>query len=244
MSQQARKSKRVALFSENDKLFLKGRKSFDRKQKHEFFKNLDQRFDELLKNLELMKRSKSLNSWKAFRVWRYHAWFGQDMIRQAFDNTQRIYVESIKHFPKGKGRKKQYFYWLDRGPLNYNRIDDRAFDSEFLFRHIRTGLTDTDKKLFLRAVDTQGILPVKKSDAISLDEIKKRLSGESIVRTNVRQVPTVTQDTFKDKRNYDINKIIEKHKKRNEKTLNKKLAKYDSKIMRYLVCPSFHGESE
>ena len=247
MQKQARKSKRVCLFSENEKKFLKGKKSYDRKMKHEFFKNLDLRFDELLKDLALMNKSKSINSWKAFRRWRFSAWFNQDMIRQAFDNTQRIYVERMKSVTKGKGKSKRHFFWLDEKPLSDNKIDDRAFNSKFLFRGMRNldnVWFETSGKILLKAYHNQGILPNKKDDRITLDEIKKRLTGKSKIRTNIKQIRNINKDIFKDSRNFEIKNIIDKHIKRSFKLLNKKLKKYDSEIKRYLVDPSYHPESE
>ena len=240
MLQQARKSRRVALFSENEKLFLESSKSFDRKQKHEFFKNLDQRFDELLKKLELMKRSKSLKSWKSFRAWRYHGWFNLDMIRQAFDNTQRIYVERLKHYTEGKGKNKRHFFWLDIKPLKDNRIDDRAFNSEFLFRGLRN-LKDNDEwmktngELILQVYE-KNLLPTLEKNAITIRDIQNILKGKTKPK---KEEPKQSQSKFlkefaKDPRNKEIKKITDRHFKK----MNKLLAKYDSKIIQLL--PDYH----
>lgn len=242
---QAQKTSRLALFSENDRIYLKGNKSLDTVRKSQFHHNLDLRFDALLKDLELIKKSKRLKSWKSLRAFKYNIYFNTvNYFSDLFIDIEKGYQLALRHVSKGKGKNKKYFYWLDSSPLKDSKIDERIFNSEFLFRHVRTGLTNNDKKLLLKAVDNQGILPLKKGDAISLNEIKKRLSGESKVRTNVKQITKVTKDTYKDSRNYEIYKIIEKHRRRSIKALNKKLTKYDSKIIQYLVNPSFYGESE
>ena len=245
IKKQAQKSSRLALFSENECAYLKGKKPLNTVRKSQFHHDLDLRFDALLKDLELIKKSKYLKAWKSLRAFKYNIYFKEaNYFLNLFMDIEKGYQLALRRISSGKGKHKKHRYWLDLSPLKDKKIDERIFNSEFLFRHIREGLSDKDKKLLLRATDNQGILPLKKKDAISLDEIKKRLSGESKVRINVVRIKTVTKDTFKDPRNYEINKIIEKHKKRNEKALNKKLAKYDSKIMCYLLSPSFHGESE
>jgi len=245
IKKQAQKSSRLALFSENERAYLNGKKFFDTVGKSQFHHNLDLRFDALLKDLDLLRRSKKLRSWRSLRARYYDHYFRMaNYFVGMFIDVSQAYQSAIRHFYRGKEKNKKSYYWLDQSSLKDKKIDERVFSSKHLFRHIKKELSEKDKNTLLRSYQNQGILPLKKEDATPLQEIKKRLSGESKVRTNVKQITKVTKDTYKDSRNYEIYKIIEKHRRRSIKALNKKLTKYDSKIIQYLVNPFFHGESE
>jgi hypothetical protein len=241
----AQKTSRIALFTENERDYLHGKKSMSTVMKSQFHHNLDIRFNALLKDLELIHKTEILNGWKSTRAYRYTIYFkSMNYFLNLFSNIEQGYQSTLRHIQSGKGKNKKHRYWLDHSPLKDNKIDERIFNKDFLFRHIRSGLTDNDKKLLLAATNNQGILSTKMEGAITIEEIKKRLSGESKVRTNITQIKNVTKETFKDLRNFEIYSIIEKHEKRSIKSLNKKLSKFDSKIIQYFVNPYFHAESE
>jgi len=242
---QALKTSRMALFTKNELEYLKGKQKFDTVRKSQFHHNLDLRFDELLKDLELLGRSEKLKSWRSLRKSKYRRNIKEsDYFRYLFSDIQPGYQAAIRRISKNKGKNKKSIYWIDHSPTKDTRIDERVFKKDFLFRHIKIELTSEDRDLFLRAYNHGNILPFKKEYAISIDEIKKRLSGESQSSVNNIPIKNITKKTFKDPRNLEIISIIEKHRKRSIKALNKKLSKFDSKIMRYLVNPRLHGESE
>lgn len=239
MQNEARKTIRLSLFSENERNYLKGKKTMGRVIKSQFHHNLDKRFEALLKDLELIHKTPHLKAWKRLHADNYHMYFQTvNYFSNLFSSVEKGYVSALRRISSGKNKK----YWLDHAPLKDKRIDERVFDPNFLFRHVRSGLNDNDKRLFLKAFDVPGILPTKKEEAITLKEIKKRLSGESKTRSDTILINSITKDTFSDSRNYKIWSIIEKHKKRNYKALNKKLSQYDSKIIQYVVSPYLHPE--
>jgi len=240
---QAQKTSRLALFSENDRAYLQGKRSYDTIRKSQFHHDLDQRFNALLKDLELIHKTEYLKAWKSTRAFRYNIYFHEtNYFATLFSNVERGYQSVLRQVSSGKGKKRKHRYWIDHSPLKDNKIDERIFNKDFLFRHIKIEITEEDKKLLLLAVDTQGILPSKEDEAITIEEIKKRLTGESKIRTNEEQIKVVTKETFKDLRDWEIYSTVEKHVKHNRKALDKKLKKYGKKTMKYLVVPFYHGE--
>jgi hypothetical protein len=234
----ARKSSRLALFSETDRLYLKGKISKDRVGKSQFHSNLDKRFEALLEDLALLTKSSNLKSWRKTRAWKYHAEFHEaNYFFYLFSDFDYGYSSLVRRISKGRGKSKKQLYWLDRRPMNNQRINERIFNKNYLFRAPRLNLTTQDKELFLKAYHNQGILPDKKEDAITLDEIKKRLSGKSKVRTNEKEISTL-RDNFQDERNYQIAKVLERYRKK----IDKVLAKYDSSIKKWDVHPDYHPE--
>jgi hypothetical protein len=233
---QVQKSKRLALFSEYEQNYLKNKIHFDSVQKSKLHHHLDLRFDSLLKDLDLLRRSKNLSYWRSLRSWKYRHYFDKvNYFSNLFSDVRQGYSSALRRVVVGKSKKS--FYWLDHSPLKISKIDPRIFNSNYLFRHIRVRLTDSDKTLFLQAFHNGGVLPIMKEDAITINEIKKRISGESKIRTNEKQI-TLSKDTFKDPRNYEIAKTIFKY----EKKINTVLDKYDSKLTRWNVDASFHPE--
>lgn len=233
---QVQKTKRLALFSENERDYLKGKKTMDIVRKSQFHHILDQRFDALLKDLDLLGRSDKLKSWRSLRAWKYNYDLkATNYFNTLFSDIQRGYQSAIRRVSIGKGKNKKSLYWLDNSPINDTKIDERIFNSNFLFRHVKIGLTENDKKIFLQAVEHGGILGFKKEDAINITEIKRRLSGESKTRTNIKQI---TRDEFyeqSDPRNREIDKIVDRYTKK----LNKKLAELDSRVIRVFI-PNYH----
>lgn len=200
---QAQKTSRLALFSENERDYLKGKKTMDIVRKSQFHHILDQRFDALLKDLDLLGRSDKLKSWRSLRAWKYNYHLkATNYFNTLFSDIQRGYQSAIRRVSTGKGKNKKSLYWLDNSPINDTKIDERIFNSNFLFRHVKIGLTENDKKIFLQAVENGGILGFKKEDAINMTEIKRRLSGDSKIRTNekkytMKELADEDYETFK-----------------------------------------------
>lgn len=241
----AQKTSRMAILSENDRAYLQGKKSLDYVRKSQFHSVLDQRFNALLKDLELIHKTEYLKAWKSTRAIRYDIYFKEaNYFATLFSNVEKGYQSVLRHVSSGKGKRRTHKFWLDHSPLKDKKIDERIFNKDFLFRHIKKEITESDKKLLLKAVDISGILPSKEDEAITIEEIKKRLSGESKIRTNEERIKNVTKHTFQDHRNWEIYSIVKKHQEHNRKILDKKLKKFDTKCMKYLVTPFFHAEKE
>lgn len=200
---QAQKTSRLALFSENERDYLKGKKTMGIVRKSQFHHILDQRFVALLKDLDLLGRSSKLKPWRSLRAWKYNYHLeATNYFNTLFSDVQRGYQSAIRRVSTGKGKNKKHGYWLDNSPMKDTKIDERIFNSDFLFRHVKIELTENDKKIFLQAVENGGILGFKKEDAINMIEIKRRLSGESKIRTNekkytMKELADEDYETFK-----------------------------------------------
>ena len=71
---QAQKTKRYALFSENERSYLRGEREFNAVKKAELHQNLEKRFDELIIDLQLLEQSGRLKNWKILRAEKYRAY--------------------------------------------------------------------------------------------------------------------------------------------------------------------------
>jgi hypothetical protein len=239
IQKQSQKTRRLALFSENERDYLNGKYNKSSVRRSQFYHDLEIRFDELLKDLELIRNSEKLKTWKFLRRRKYHNYFlTSHYFVNIFSDWKIAYPDQLHKIKK----KKKILYWLKR--VSYDgRIDDRLLNSDYLFRRIRTEISENDKKSLLQAYEKQNVLPLSKEDAVTLEEIKKRLNGESKIKTNITVIENAKENTFKDIRNQKIYKIVTMHEKRSLKSLNKKLALYDSHVTRYFVDPYYHAES-
>ncbi|HUT06293.1 MAG TPA: hypothetical protein VMW74_06360 [Nitrosopumilaceae archaeon] len=232
---QVQRSSRLALFSENERRYLRGKRPLSYVMKSQLHHNLDQRFDALMEDLNLLNKSPQLKPWRSLRSWKYRTEFTEvNYFSNLFSDVEYGYQSAIRRITKGKGKHKKSLYWLDRSPTKIQKIDERIFNSSYLFRHIKIKLTEHDKKLFLDAYHNQSIFPDNKKDAITIDEIKKRLTGVSKIRTNEEKVK-ISKDTFQDPRDYAIFKVRERYIKK----INKILKKFDSQITQFRV--DFHN---
>ena len=136
IQKQAPNLKRPALFTENERSYLRGKSSMSRTRKSKFLGELDFRFDELLKDLELIRRSENLRSWRNLRSYKYsHYFLGVEYFSDLFSDWERSYPDIIHRIRK----RKQVKYWLELVRHN-DRIDDRMFKSEFLTCSTKTSL--------------------------------------------------------------------------------------------------------
>lgn len=235
-----RKTARLALFSENERRYLKGKQEYSNVMKSKFHKDLDHRFNALIEDLEMMQSSSKLQLWKIHRSFKYDQYFRRmNYFSNLFPHAEVFYVNALRQI---KIKKGVYKYWQDNTPLDDIRIDKRSFEPGFFFRHCRNLLNDPNdekaatRKTLLEAFHHQGILPTKKEDAITFEEIKNRLAGKSKIRSNIKQI---TRDEFykqSDPRNREIDKIVDVYTKK----LNKKLAELDSRVTRVIFSPNYH----
>lgn len=231
---QASKTKRLALFSETDRDYLQGTYSKSIVSKSQFHHNLDERFDELLKDLELIRNSEKLKNWRILRRPKYYNYFlNSNFFANIFSDWKIVYPFTLHRI---KVNKKEV-YWLEIIPLN-NRIDKRLFNKDNLFRRIHNDLSRYEKELLLLAYHKQNILPLKKKDAKTLKEIEKKLNEKSKNKTNIISIENAVETIYKDPRNQAIDKTV----KKTLKSLEKRLSKYDSKINLYDIQPMFHPE--
>lgn len=227
--QHSKKTSRIALLSDTERKYLKNENSVFSEEpeinkviKSRFYRELDNRFEQLFKDLEVIQRSKKLRIWKSYKI-RFNMYLQNvNYFQNLFSDVFTLYVNGIRRKRISNGK---YKYWQDNSPLNDSRIDERAINSEHLFRRIKN-LDESSKQILLKAFKIQGILPTTKEDAITLKEIQDRLSGKSKIRSNVKTVSY--EEVIKDNpRNKEIIKIQRKY----WRILNKKLIPYDSKVI-------------
>jgi len=229
------KTPRLALFSENERLYLKNKNDFDKVMRSKFYKDLDLRFKALIEDLELLQRSSKLNVWKEFRSYRYDRYFRQfNYFSNLFPHAKIFYVNALRQI---RVKKEIYRYWIDNAPLNDARIDERSFNPDHFFRHCRNLLNDpndekiTTRKILLDAFHNQGILPTKKKDAITFKEIKERLSGKSKERSNIEKNIDLKKLLHEDRESHIRIKGLEKLIQRKFKLLRDDAKrKYDANL--------------
>lgn len=165
---QAQKTKRLAIFSENEKKYLKGKRNLDIKMKSKFHKKLNVKFEALLQDLELMARSERLKIWRSSHYKSLYVCSQTNIFQHMLSNSQILYIDTIRHKRSGK----KHFFWLDLSPRKYDdRFDERALQSEFLLRHIRGKTKDVFGDKLIEAYK-KNLIPIEKKDAISEKELQ------------------------------------------------------------------------
>jgi hypothetical protein len=169
------KSKRLALFSENEREYLHGRGDFDTVGKSQFHKKLTERFEALLDDLDLLQNSKKLKLWRSVMEPKYNMRFkASNYFEELFSDIEYDYRSRFHVISKGKSNKKIRYFWLDHNPWKTYKMDGRIFNEMNLFQALKKELTDSERELFLRGYHSS-IFPTGPKDAISIEEIKKRL---------------------------------------------------------------------
>jgi hypothetical protein len=118
------------------------------------------------------------------------------------------------------------YYWLELKKYK-GRSDERIFEPEYMVKHLKTKLEKRDIKLLLDAYHMEIVLPLKKEEAIRLPEIRKLLKKNSNSKKTKYNYGNAKEMPLKDPRNIEIKKIVEKSIRSTEK----KLMKYDSKLI-------------
>ena len=233
---QEKKSKRYPLFTKKERDYLQGKISFSRVRKAQFHDILEERFDEFLKDLELLQNSENLEIWRNIKAPKYKRQFIDTYrFNNVFSTWKRTYPDKICRI-KTRKKKIRILYWLEHDMSE--RIDERLFHSSFLFRQLRIQIPEDDKKLLVDAYERQNILPYKKENAITLQEIKNRLNRKSKIITPDTTFQTIILNNYKNPKNQQIHKIIE----RTKKSLEKKLAGCDSGILHWEIEPKLHSD--
>ena len=173
MLKRSKNSARKAILTNIERAYLTGKKTLSIKSKSKLLHKLDGRFLELFKDLEIIKRSKVLDAWKASRYGKLITPVELDLLRQIFESAKPVHLSIIRHF---KEQKKSYF-WLDHSPHMQliPRIDEKSLKPTYVLRKISYNLKESFGSVLLDAY-SRGKIPTEKEKAITLEELRKILS--------------------------------------------------------------------
>jgi len=120
MINRSQNSARKAILTNIEREYLKMKKPLNPKIKSKLIHKLDERFIELFKDLEIIRRSPILNVWKRTRMEPFGIFTGADinLLQQIFSKMQPVHLGIIRRIKKGK----KYLYWLDESPHSVGTI--------------------------------------------------------------------------------------------------------------------------
>ena len=140
-----------------EKEYLKGKKPLNTRAKSRLIHNLNERFLELFKDLEIIRRSKVLHVWRATKLEPRGDFTGADvnLLKQVFSGVTEVHLSVIQREKKGK----KYVYWLDHRPIyDYNiRYDDRSLKPEYVLRGLSTRVKEQFGKQLVEAYNKSKI---------------------------------------------------------------------------------------
>lgn len=208
---QARKTKRLVIFSENDKKYLKGIIELDTKNTSKFHKNLDRRFDALRQDLELIARSDKLSVWRSHNRVKLEVYSKTNVFEQMLSNSQLLYVDVIRHKKSGK----RNLFWVDMQPRKNNRTDLRSLDPQFLLRKM---YGPNKEKFGVTLIDAykKGFIPTDKDDAISETKLISLLNDKTKLKIHKKiELPELEKNNSELAKKYrKAQKIINNHRKK------------------------------
>jgi len=208
---QAQKTKRLAIFSENDKKYLKGIRKLDTKMKSKFHKELNIRFNELLRDLELIARSDKLDVWRSHNRIKLEVYSKTNIFEQMLSNSQIMYVDTIRHKKLGK----KDFFWVDVKPRENTRMDKRILQPQFLLRNMYGNPKEKFGDKLIEAYEKR-LIPINKKEAISEKELRLLLSNKKKLKTHreISLKELEKEDFEQAEKMRKAQKIVNKYKKK------------------------------
>jgi len=197
-------SGRIALLTKQEKYFLQGKKSLDSKNKWKLQNKLDKRFAALLNDLEIIRRSKVLDLWRATRYYRLIHPSQFELLAQIFGSAKEVHLGMIKYFIKNERTLKEnklhdipqfekilithHYFWIDLSPHEQEtpRIDKKSLKPEFVLRKLPYNI----KKEFGRKlieVYQKGVIPTSKERAKRISEMWDKKGNP--ISGNVEKIP-------------------------------------------------------
>jgi len=166
MINRSQNSARKAILTNIEREYLRMKKPITPKIKSKLIHKLDERFVELFKDLEIIRRSSILNVWKYTRMEPYGTFTGADinLLQQIFSKMRPVHLGIIRRVKKGK----KYLYWLDERPHFEGSIrnDSRSLKPEFVLRGLGTNVKeehgDTLVKAYRNGKLTKKPTPIEK----------------------------------------------------------------------------------
>lgn len=124
-------------------------------------KDIDKRMGELKTDLDIIYKSKHLESWIAINRGK----LGE--LKQIFSDMtfsyKPVYLYPVKRYKKKFGKRKLSVYWMDLSEKP-KQGNDKIFESSYALRKIRSRLTNDSIKTLTKAIES-GIIPTSRDNA-------------------------------------------------------------------------------
>ena len=217
---------RNAILTKQQKIHLKSKK-VNPKILNNIQRTLKKKLDGLTEDLDIIKNSKSLESWRSLQSEKFQEL--DEILQNTIMNFKPAYQYSVKTFSKKVGTKKFRMFWMDRSEKS-NFSADRIFEPSFALRKVKHYLDDDSFELLCWAVENN-LIPYYEKNA-------KREEDFELAKNDDQRISKLqTSRTFTNKNKVQLKSEIEKERLENKKMwdyinkqfgmLNKKLyAKY------------------
>ena len=155
-----RNIERNAILTKQQKIHLKS-KTVDPKILNNIKRTLDKKLDGLTEDLDIIKNSKSLESWRSLQSEKFQEL--DEILQNTIMNFKPAYQYSVKTFSKKVGTKKFRMFWMDRSEES-NFSAERIFEPSFALSKIKHYLNDDSFELLCWAVENK-LIPHHKKNA-------------------------------------------------------------------------------
>lgn len=132
---------------------------------------LDDRFDALLDDFEIITKSKHLETWRIYRKDDIVRIF--NLIEDMQFEYRFMYVYPIRKYKKNSGKRKLDVYWIDDSVESKVRTP-KIFEPSFALRQIRSRISKETEKILLESIK-HGLIPSLKKNAISEESLERLL---------------------------------------------------------------------
>lgn len=185
----SKRAKSYVLLNETERGWLRGHnKNFTSKDKSVLHSKLDKKFEEMLEDLKLIADSKNLQTWREMSFYQGKKFWELEKLFKKFTNSvinpRRIFIDKFRSVISGNKIK----YWLE--PKTWDQLEDdlknkklktkklyyneKIFRPEFMLRELKA--RKETKKLIMKLWE-KGSLPQNPKNAITLEQIKKKLKS-------------------------------------------------------------------
>ena len=151
---------RNAILTKQQKIHLKSEK-VDPKILNNIKRTLEKKLDGLTEDLDIIKNSKSLESWRSLQSEKFQEL--HKVLESTVMNFKPAYQYSVKTFSRKVGKKKFRMFWMDRSEES-NFSTERIFEPSFALRKIKHYLNDDSFELLCWAVENN-LIPCYKNNA-------------------------------------------------------------------------------
>ncbi len=204
---------RNAILTKQQKIHLKSKK-VNPKILNNIRRTLEKKLDGLTEDLDIIKNSKSLESWRSLQSEKFQEL--DEILQNTIMNFKPVYPYYVKTFGKKVGTKKFRMFWMDLSEES-NFSTERIFEPSFALRKIKHYLNDDSFELLCWAVENK-LIPYYKKNAKREEDFElaknddQRISKLQTSRTftnenKVRVKPEIEKERLENKIKWDyINK--------------------------------------
>jgi len=165
---------RNAILTKQQKIHLKSKK-VNPKILNNIRRNLEKKLDGLTEDLDIIKNSKSLESWRSLQSEKFQEL--HEILQNTVMGFKPAYQYSVKTFSKKVGTKKFRMFWMDRSEKS-NFSADRIFEPSFALRKVKHYLEGDSFKLLCWAVENK-LIPYYKKNAKREEDFELAKNDES-----------------------------------------------------------------